>query len=128
MQSASDLDQILLRRGRTDQTLWRPILLKLDFCHGLVDHSTRQDYNIVVKLKDLHGKWKVLKKDSSNMSGNQRSKETAFVDSLDDLFDVAHAEAMKLINIEEDRKFLEAQREKGRRGCIGAVDCFRPAC
>jgi len=61
-------------------------------------------------LKDLHGKWKALKKGASNMSFNQRSKEAAFVDSLDDLFDVAHA--MKLINIEEDRKFLEAQREK----------------
>src|SRR6218665_3367293 len=52
-----------------------------------------------------HGKWKALKKGASNMSGNQRSKETAFVDSLDDLFDVADADAMKLINIEEDRKF-----------------------
>src|SRR6218665_3001939 len=42
MQSASDLYQILLRRGRTDLTLWRPILLKLNFCHGLVDHSSLQ--------------------------------------------------------------------------------------
>src|SRR6218665_352402 len=88
--------------------------------------ATRQDYNIVVKLKDLHGKWKALKKGASNMSGNQRSKETAFVDSLDDLFDVAHADAMKLINIEEYRKFLEAQKEKGRRGCMGAVDTVLP--
>src|SRR6218665_3237441 len=36
---------------------------------------TRQDYNIVVKLKYFHGKWKALKKGASNMSGNQRSKE-----------------------------------------------------
>src|SRR6218665_3996764 len=60
------------------------------------------------------------------MSGNQRSKETAFVDSLDDLFDVAYADTMKLLNIEEDRKFLEAQREKDRRGCMGAVDTKLP--
>src|SRR6218665_4011495 len=40
VQSASDLDQILLRRGRTDPNLWRPILLKFNFYHGLVDHST----------------------------------------------------------------------------------------
>src|SRR6218665_2434697 len=76
---------------------------------------TRQNYNIVVKLKDLHGKWKALKKGASNMSFNQRSKEAAFVDSLDDLFDVAHA--MKLINIEEDRKFLG---HKGKRVEEGA--------
>ena len=36
---------------------------------------TRQDYNIVVKLKDLHGKWKALKKGASNMSCNQRSRD-----------------------------------------------------
>src|SRR6218665_1447944 len=41
LQSASDLDQILLRRGRTDLTLWRPILLKLNFCHGPVDHPNK---------------------------------------------------------------------------------------
>jgi len=39
LQSASDLDQILLMRGRTDLNLWRPILLKLNFYHGLVDHT-----------------------------------------------------------------------------------------
>ena len=77
---------------------------------------TRQEYNIVVKMKDLHGKWKAEKTGAS-----KRRKEIAFVDSLDDLFDVAYADAMKLINIEEDRKFLEAQREKGRRGCMDAV-------
>src|SRR6218665_2372402 len=49
-----------------------------------------------------------------------RGAETAFVDNLDDLFDVAHAEAITLMNI-EDNKFLEAHREKGRRGCMGAV-------
>jgi hypothetical protein len=45
-----------------------------------------------------------------------------FVNKLDDLFDVAHADALNLISIEEDRLFLLAQREKGRRGCMGAVD------
>ena len=41
---------------------------------------------------------------------------------LDDLFDVAHAQAMTIIKIEEDKEFLLAQREKGRRGCLGAID------
>ena len=43
-------------------------------------------------------------------------------DSFCGQLDIAHADAMKLINIEEDRKFPEAQREKGQRGCMGAVD------
>jgi len=72
-------------------------------------------------MKNLHGKWKAEKTGAS-----KRRKEIAFVDSLDDLFDVAEADAMKLINIEEDRKFLEAQREKSWRGCMGVVDTKLP--
>src|SRR6218665_1751668 len=45
-----------------------------------------------------------------------------FQDRLDDLFDIAHRDAVSLIKIEEDRLFLEAQREKGRRGTIAGVD------
>ena len=37
-------------------------------------------------------------------------------------FDVAHADALHLIKIQEDRDFLLAQREKGRRGSLGPVD------
>ncbi|CAH0547060.1 unnamed protein product [Brassicogethes aeneus] len=39
-----------------------------------------------------------------------------------DLFDIAHADALTLIKIEEDRNFLIAQREKKRRGCIMGGD------
>ena len=42
--------------------------------------------------------------------------------SLDDLCDAAHADAMSIITNEEDKLFLVAQREKGRRGCLGPVD------
>src|SRR6218665_2773777 len=45
-----------------------------------------------------------------------------FQDRLDDLFDIAHRDAVSLIKIEEDRLFLEAQREKGRKGTIAGVD------
>ncbi|KAG0712829.1 hypothetical protein GWK47_017564 [Chionoecetes opilio] len=38
------------------------------------------------------------------------------------LFDVAHADALKLIKNPEDRDFLLAQREIGRRGSLGSVD------
>src|SRR6218665_2355394 len=47
LQSASDLDQILLRRGRTDLTLRRPILLMLNFCHGLVDHPNTHIHSFI---------------------------------------------------------------------------------
>ena len=36
--------------------------------------------------------------------------------------DIAHAETLELIVIQEDRQFLLAQREAGRRGNMGSVD------
>ena len=41
---------------------------------------------------------------------------------MEDLFDIAHVDAMKSITILEDRKFLSAQRENGHRGKMGDVD------
>jgi hypothetical protein len=49
-------------------------------------------------------------------------KVNHFVYNLDDLFDVAHANAMNLIKLQEDKEFLKTQREKGRRGSMGALD------
>ncbi|ESN94171.1 hypothetical protein HELRODRAFT_163957 [Helobdella robusta] len=40
----------------------------------------------------------------------------------DNLFDIAHANAIELIQIQEDREFLLAQREPGRRGYMSGVD------
>ena len=41
---------------------------------------------------------------------------------MEDLFDIAHCDAMSLITVEEDLLFLEAQGEKGRRGIMVGVD------
>ena len=43
------------------------------------------------------------------------------MDDLDNLFDMAHQDALDMITIEEV-KFLIAQCEKGRRGAISGVD------
>ena len=53
---------------------------------------------------------------------NRRGKRDSFKDSLQDLFDIAHKDAMTIIKIEEDRQFLKAQREKGRRGSMAGID------
>src|SRR6218665_2427938 len=52
----------------------------------------------------------------------RKKKETEFVDDLDNLFDMAHMNALNLIKIKEDREFLVSQRENGHRGCMGPVD------
>ena len=52
----------------------------------------------------------------------QTCKQDAFRDELDNLFDITHAEALQKIQIEEDRHFLLAQREKGCHGTMGCQD------
>ncbi|GBM05932.1 hypothetical protein AVEN_135291-1 [Araneus ventricosus] len=45
-----------------------------------------------------------------------------FISDLNNLFDIAHANVLEIIKIEEDRKILLSQREPGRRGCLMGVD------
>jgi len=39
---------------------------------------------------------------------------------LDNLFDIAHVDALERIKIEQDKIFL--QQQKGRLGCLAGVD------
>lgn len=45
--------------------------------------------------------------------------ESEWKESLEDLFDIAHANAMALMTVEEDKQFMQAQRKKGRPGKMG---------
>jgi len=83
---------------------------------------TRQKYHIINKVKEHHLKWQGLKKAATRRTEKQKQNEDLFTSVLDDLFDVAHADALVIIKIPEDREFLLAQREKGRRGCMGSKD------
>lgn len=83
---------------------------------------TRRSYHIINKIKQQHEKWQHLKKAASRRTATQMQNEEEFTTSLNDLFDVAHADAMQLIKIPEDKEFLTAQREKGRRGTMGPID------
>jgi len=82
----------------------------------------RQLQHCISKLEKLFSEWTVLKKHKNRETPLHKQKETAFLDSLEDLFDVAHADALQLIKIPEDRDFLLAQREKGRHGVMGSAD------
>ncbi|ESO06635.1 hypothetical protein HELRODRAFT_160824 [Helobdella robusta] len=83
---------------------------------------TTQEYNAIKKLDDMFKLWQGLKKHSKRNSDAQRRQEQAFVHSRKDMFDIAHANAIELIQIQEDREFLLAQREPGRRGYMSGVD------
>lgn len=76
---------------------------------------------IIEKIKKLFNQWKLLKKNKGR-GGKQEANEKEFKIAMKNLFDVAHANAMSLISIQEDKDFLKAQREPGRRGSMGAMD------
>jgi hypothetical protein len=82
----------------------------------------RPEHHAITKLEQMHHKWVMLKKHSSRATDTQQANEANFVNELDDLFDIAHLNALEMIKIPEDRQFLIAQREKGRRGFLGNID------
>ena len=42
--------------------------------------------------------------------------------NLNQLFDIAHTDAEKMMKFQEDIDFLQAQREDGRRGAMIGID------
>lgn len=74
------------------------------------------------KLETEFESWRLLKKNAKRISPAQKAKESAFSSKLDNLFDIAHAAALETITIPEDREFLIAQREEGRRGSMVGID------
>ncbi|KAL4090485.1 hypothetical protein QTP88_025312 [Uroleucon formosanum] len=83
---------------------------------------TKTEQKCVKKLEDLYQKWRNLQKLEHRKSEIQMHKNAQFISKLDDLFDIAHADALNLISIEEDRAFLVAQRQKGRLGSLLGID------
>lgn len=78
--------------------------------------------HLIEKLEALFNSWRSLRQGKKKESAVQRQREKAFEDDQDDLFDMAHQDALHMITIEEDKQFLLAQREKGRRGSMAGVD------
>lgn len=71
----------------------------------------RDHQNCQTKLERAFEEWRLLKKNKGRSSQTQKTREDAFVSKLDDLFDVAHADALNIMVIQEDKDFLLAQRE-----------------
>ena len=58
----------------------------------------------------------LVEKNKGRKSMTQKTNEQQFIMGLDDLLDIAHANALSMMTIQEDKDFLVAQREKGRKG------------
>lgn len=81
---------------------------------------TRRDDHCIEKLEKLHAEWRALQKSGKRPSS--KAKEQIFVEKLDDLFDISHANALELLKIDEDKQFLINQRKKGRPGYMHGID------
>ncbi|XP_063868853.1 uncharacterized protein LOC135104954 [Scylla paramamosain] len=74
------------------------------------------------KLKDLVTKYEGLKKNCQCNSEMQRMKEQMFCDDLDELFDVAHKDALIMMKNEEERDFLLSQHGDHSQSSMAGVD------
>ncbi|KAG0714084.1 hypothetical protein GWK47_014841 [Chionoecetes opilio] len=74
------------------------------------------------KITGLFDEWKILSKSKNNSGVTPAEKQKTFQESLPDLLDIAHSDALTLMTIPEDKEFLLAQREKGRRSSMAGLD------
>lgn len=83
---------------------------------------THHRSDCIAKCKKLYTDLRILEKHKARTSELNKNKRIEFEDGLKDLFDIAHAAALSMIKIDEDKQFLIAQRIKGRQGCMLGVD------
>ncbi|KAK7572169.1 hypothetical protein V9T40_012805 [Parthenolecanium corni] len=74
------------------------------------------------KLKKLYLKYRALEKSKSKLGQVHRKREENFQNDLNNLFDIAHKNAVSIIKNPEDRQFLLNQRKPGRIGCMLGKD------
>ena len=85
---------------------------------------TKTPNHVLEHIQKLQTEWHDLKKLIYHASEKNLSNQQMFKEYLDDLFDIAHQDAITVTKFDEDRKFLEAQWEKGRRGTISFHHCL----
>ena len=74
------------------------------------------------KILKLYKEYGTLAKSKSRKTEMEEMKRCIFRDSLEDMFDIAHSKAMEAKIPEEDKAFLEAQREDRQSCSMAGVD------
>ncbi|KAF6204503.1 hypothetical protein GE061_002845 [Apolygus lucorum] len=85
------------------------------------EKKLKQRKNCKAKLLKSYNEWRSLQKGSKRRIPSQISKEENFKTILEDLFDVAHKDALENA-AEEVKMFLLQQRRRGRRDTLAGVD------
>jgi len=84
--------------------------------------STREVRNCIPLLEELYNTWRSWQKNSSRRTNTQIKNENEFVQCFDDLFDIAHADALDIMTTDIAKQFLITQRQKGRPGALMGID------
>lgn len=83
--------------------------------------TSREDY-IKIKFRKLYDEWRNLQKSIKHQQSKTHAQnEKQFTDKLDDLFDIASADALQSLKGAE-RELLLTQRQKGRVGSLAGID------
>jgi hypothetical protein len=83
---------------------------------------TREKQHCIKNVEVLYNKWAGLQKNCKRRTETQLKNEEIFVQEFDNLFDIAHQNALQMMNIAEDKEFLRNQRKKGREGQMYGLD------
>ncbi|KAE9531874.1 hypothetical protein AGLY_010076 [Aphis glycines] len=107
------------------------VLKTLFFNLRVVNLNLRESARLIVRevlifwekaLESLYDEWRTLQKHAARNTGSHKEQENLFISKFNDLFDLAHANALQMIKIETDRLFLINQRKKGRLGFMYGID------
>lgn len=83
----------------------------------------RTEQRMIDRLMKIYDQWQNIRKRSADKrSAAEKKIADDFINSLDDLFDIATNNALETIKIDEDKQFLVMQRQKGRPGSMIGVD------
>lgn len=85
-------------------------------------YSSTTRKNCISKVESLYDEWRTLQKHAIRNTASHKEHEKRFISTFNDLFDVAHADALKIIKIETESLFLINQRKKGHVGFMYGID------
>lgn len=75
----------------------------------------RKEQHCIEKIEKYFSEWMALSKNKFRKSDSQKIREKEFEDKLDNLFDIAHADALNKID-DIGKQFLNSQRSENRQG------------
>ena len=97
--------------------LFRPsanlVIKEVEVFWGESTHSNKKKLqHSIEKLELLYKEWKNLQKNCQRHTELKEKRERDFLDMLDDPFDIAHADALKIIKLKKISSFCFLKEKK----------------